>query len=67
VKSYKKAQNTATHPGTPTLTELFGYPSLTSEAKETAGNILIAVANQDADDLQVKLTSVKCGTAKQVT
>jgi selenide, water dikinase len=37
--------------GTPTLTEIFGYPLLTGEAKETAGGMLIAVAKGDADDL----------------
>lgn len=42
-------------PGAPTLAELFGYPLLTGEAKETAGGILMAVANQDVDDLQTEL------------
>ncbi len=37
--------------GTPVLAELFGYPLLTGEAKETAGGMLIAVAKEDADDL----------------
>ena len=30
--------------GTPVLTEIFGYPLLLGEAKETAGGMLIAVA-----------------------
>jgi len=33
------------------LAELFGYPLLQGESKETAGGMLIAVAKQDADDL----------------
>jgi phosphoribosylaminoimidazole (AIR) synthetase len=33
------------------LAELFGYPLLTGEAKETAGGMLIAVAKEDADNL----------------
>ncbi len=37
--------------GTPVLAELFGYPLLLGEAKETAGGMLIAVAQQDVDDL----------------
>ena len=37
--------------GTPVLADLFGYPLLTGEAKETAGGMLIAVAKEDADDL----------------
>ncbi len=37
--------------GTPILAELFGYPLLQGEAKETAGGMLIAVAQQDVDDL----------------
>jgi selenide,water dikinase len=41
--------------GTPVLAELFGYPLLTGEAKETAGGMLIAVAKEDADDLQDEL------------
>ena len=32
--------------GTPVLTEIFGYPLLQGEAKETAGGMLIAVAKQ---------------------
>ena len=45
--------------GTPILAELFGYPLLTGEAKETAGGMLIAVAKQDADDLQDELDKRK--------
>ena len=41
--------------GTPVLAELFGYPLLTGEAKETAGGMLIAVAQEDADKLQDEL------------
>ena len=37
--------------GTPVLAEIFGYPLLQGEAKETAGGMLIAVAKEDADDL----------------
>jgi selenide,water dikinase len=37
--------------GTPLLSEIFGYPLLQGEAKETAGGMLIAVAKDDADDL----------------
>ncbi|MGD0451631.1 MAG: selenide, water dikinase SelD [Candidatus Bathyarchaeia archaeon] len=37
--------------GTPVLTEIFGYPLLQGEAKETAGGMLIAIAKQDTDDL----------------
>ena len=35
--------------GTPILTEIFGYPLLQGEAKETAGGMLIAVSKDDAD------------------
>lgn len=41
--------------GTPTLTDIFGYPLLTGESKETAGGILLAVAKENADDLQSEL------------
>ena len=41
--------------GTPALAELFGYPLLTGEAKETAGGMLIAVAKSNADDLEDEL------------
>jgi selenide, water dikinase len=41
--------------GTPVLAEIFGYPLLQGEAKETAGGMLIAVAKVDADDLQDEL------------
>ncbi len=37
--------------GTPQLTDIFGYPLLTGESKETAGGILMAVAPKDADEL----------------
>jgi selenide,water dikinase len=37
--------------GTPILTELFGYPLLQGEAKETAGGMLMALAKEDVDDL----------------
>jgi selenide,water dikinase len=46
-------------PGTPVLSELFGYPLLTGEAKETAGGILMAVSNENADDLQSELDKHK--------
>lgn len=38
-------------PGTPVLAELFGYPLLQGEAKETAGGMLIAVTKKNADAL----------------
>jgi selenide,water dikinase len=41
--------------GTPALTEIFGYPLLQGEAKETAGGMLIAVGTEDADDLLSEL------------
>jgi selenide,water dikinase len=41
--------------GTPVLSELLGYPLLQGEGKETAGGMLIAVAEQDADDLLCEL------------
>ncbi len=37
--------------GSPVLADIFGYPLLTGEAKETAGGMLIAVAKLGADDL----------------
>jgi selenide, water dikinase len=37
--------------GTPVLSEMFGFPLLQGEAKETAGGMLIAVSKNDADDL----------------
>ncbi len=46
-------------PGTPMLAELFGYPLLTGEAKETAGGILMAVAKENSDDLQSELDKHK--------
>jgi selenide,water dikinase len=45
--------------GTPILAELFGYPLLIGEAKETAGGMLIAVAKGDADDLLEELDKRK--------
>jgi selenide, water dikinase len=45
--------------GTPVLTEIFGYPLLQGEAKETAGGMLIAVAEQDMDDLLSELDKRK--------
>jgi selenide, water dikinase len=45
--------------GTPILTEIFGYPLLQGEAKETAGGMLIAVAEEDADDLLSELDKRK--------
>jgi selenide,water dikinase len=45
--------------GTPLLTEIFGYPLLQGEAKETAGGMLIAVAKQDADGLLSELDKRK--------
>jgi selenide, water dikinase len=43
--------NLAVIRGTPALSEIFGYPLLLGEAKETAGGILMAVAEADVDDL----------------
>jgi selenide,water dikinase len=45
--------------GTPVLADLFGYPLLQGEAKETAGGMLIAVAEADADDLLSELDKRK--------
>ncbi|MGA2681147.1 MAG: selenide, water dikinase SelD [Candidatus Bathyarchaeia archaeon] len=45
--------------GTPRLAELFGYPLLTGEAKETAGGMLIAVAIEDEDALMSELDKRK--------
>ncbi len=45
--------------GTPTLTEIFGYPLLQGEAKETAGGMLIAVGERDVDDLVDELDKQK--------
>ena len=45
--------------GTPTLTEIFGYPLLQGEAKETAGGMLISVSKEDADDLLCELDKRK--------
>jgi hypothetical protein len=41
--------------GTPILAELFGFPLLTGESKETAGGILIAIAKENGDDLLYEL------------
>lgn len=46
-------------PGAPVLSELFGYPLLTGEAKETAGGILMAVADENVDDLKGELEKRK--------
>jgi len=45
--------------GTPVLAELFGYPLLQGESKETAGGMLIAVAKEDADNLLSELDKRK--------
>ncbi len=45
--------------GTLVLAELFGYPLLQGEAKETAGGMLIAVAQQDVDNLLQQLDKRK--------
>jgi selenide, water dikinase len=45
--------------GTPVLTEIFGYPLLQGEAKETAGGMLISVSKEHADDLIIELESRK--------
>ncbi len=45
--------------GTPVLAEVFGYPLLTGEAKETAGGMLIAVAKENVDDLLNELDKQK--------
>ena len=45
--------------GTPVLAELFGYPLLTGEAKETAGGMLIAVVKENVDNLLDELDKRK--------
>ncbi len=45
--------------GTPVLTEIFGYPLMQGEAKETAGGLLIAAAKKDADQLSSELDKLK--------
>ncbi len=45
--------------GTPVLTEIFGYPLLQGEAKETAGGMLIAVAKENVDTLLSELDKRK--------
>jgi len=47
--------------GTPVLAELLGYPLLQGESKETAGGMFIAVARQDADELQDELDKRRVG------
>ena len=53
--------------GTPVLAEIFGYPLLTGEAKETAGGMLIAVAKKDADDLWMSWISGRLGILRLAT
>jgi selenide,water dikinase len=45
--------------GTPLLTEIFGYPLLQGEAKETAGGMLMAVSEDDAEPLIEELEKRK--------
>lgn len=45
--------------GTPALAEIFGYPLLEGESKETAGGMLIAVAKEDVDDFLGELDKRK--------
>ena len=45
--------------GTPVLAEIFGYPLLQGEAKETAGGMLISVGKANADDLLGELDKRK--------
>jgi selenide,water dikinase len=45
--------------GTPVLTEIFGYPLLQGEAKETAGGMLIAVSKDNAEPLIEELDNRK--------
>ena len=45
--------------GTPVLAELFGYPLLTGESKETAGGMLISVAKENVDNLLGELDKRK--------
>jgi selenide, water dikinase len=45
--------------GAPVLADLFGYPLLQGEAKETAGGMLIAVAKENVDDLLGELDKRK--------
>jgi len=45
--------------GTPVLAELFGYPLLTGESKETAGGMLISVAKENIDNLLDELDKRK--------
>ena len=41
------------------MAELFGYPLLSGEAKETAGGMLIAVTKENEDDLLSELEKRK--------
>jgi len=41
--------------GTLALSDLLGYPLLSGESKETEGGILIAIGNENADDLRSEL------------
>jgi len=45
--------------GTPQLTDIFGYPLLSGESKETAGGILMAVAKENVDNLKSELSKRK--------
>ncbi len=45
--------------GTPILAEIFGYPLLTGESKETAGGMLIAVGKNNIEDLLNELDKQK--------
>jgi selenide,water dikinase len=45
--------------GTPLLTEIFGYPLLQGEAKETAGGMLMAVSEDNAEPLIKELEKRK--------
>jgi selenide,water dikinase len=45
--------------GTPLLTEIFGYPLLQGEAKETAGGMLMAVSEDNAEPLIEELEKRK--------
>ena len=53
--------------GTPVLAELFGYPLLQGEAKETAGGMLIAVAKEDSMTCWMSWISVRLGILKWAT
>ena len=53
--------------GTPVLAELFGYPLLTGEAKETAGGMLIAVVKRTLITCWMSWINVKLGILKLAT